>query len=47
VGDGVTFVKCRIEGETGGTMGIYDHSYFHDIFPEEKPKEYFEEFEEV
>jgi hypothetical protein len=28
-------------------MSIYDHSYFQDIFPEEKLKEYLKELEKV
>ncbi|MGC1122937.1 MAG: hypothetical protein WBA22_17790 [Candidatus Methanofastidiosia archaeon] len=45
VGRRVIFVKCRIEGELGAIMGIYDRSYFQDIFPEEWPKEYLGELE--
>jgi hypothetical protein len=43
----VIFVKCRLEGESDGTMDSCDHSYFRDIFPEERLKEYLGELEEV
>jgi len=36
----VIFKKCRIEPENDETMGVYEVSYFKDIFPEEKLKEY-------
>jgi hypothetical protein len=43
----VIFVKRRIEGESGAIMGISDHSYFQDIFPEERLKESLEELEKI
>jgi hypothetical protein len=43
----VIFVKCRIEGESSEPMDSCDHSYFRDIFPEERLKEYLGELEEV
>jgi hypothetical protein len=43
----VIFVKCRIEGESGEPVDGCDRSYFRDIFPEERLKEYLEELEEV
>jgi hypothetical protein len=41
------FVKCRLEGETGAIIGIYDHSHFQDIFLEERQKESLEELEKI
>jgi hypothetical protein len=43
----VTFVKCRVEGESGVIMGIYDRSYFQDIFSEEQLKEYMGELGKI
>jgi len=36
------FEKCRIENEDCETTDIYGRSYFEDIFPKEKLKEYLE-----
>ncbi|MGC1122286.1 MAG: hypothetical protein WBA22_14440 [Candidatus Methanofastidiosia archaeon] len=35
----VILVKCRIDGESGRIMGIYDQSYSKDIIPEKRLKE--------
>ncbi|MGC1121349.1 MAG: hypothetical protein WBA22_09665, partial [Candidatus Methanofastidiosia archaeon] len=43
----VIFVKCRLEGESAETADSCDRSYFRDIFPEERLKEYLGELEEV
>ncbi|MGC1121759.1 MAG: hypothetical protein WBA22_11765 [Candidatus Methanofastidiosia archaeon] len=43
----VIFVKCRLEGESGENVDSCDRSYFRDIFPEEKLKEYLGELEQV
>jgi hypothetical protein len=43
----VVFEKCRIEPEITETMGDYEASYFKDIFPEEKLKEYVGELEKI
>jgi hypothetical protein len=34
-------VKCRMRSENSVIVGIYDRSYFKDIFTKERLKEYF------
>jgi hypothetical protein len=43
----MVFIKCRIRVENSVIMGIYDHSHFREIFPEEKLKKYLEELEKI
>ncbi len=41
------FEKCRIENENCETTDVYGRSYFKDIFPENKLKEYLEGLEKM
>ena len=46
-GKWVVFVRCRIDSRSSETTDGCDHSYFRDMFPEERLKEYLGEVEQV